>query len=239
MRHLKHTTLIILSLALIEFSFAQNFAYPSIRKQGKELKSFIPKGWILLDSTKGDLNKDKFDDLVLVIQHKDSVKMIKHDFEESEPVITQPRMLLILFYNQLARQYELIEQNNQFILNHDNENMEDPYLDMSIHKGVLNIGIYIFMNMGGWEVSNNTYQFRYQHNEFALIGADCRSTNRASGATEDRSYNFLTKKVKISTGNISSDRQRVVWRKLMIKELKTIKNFKSPFSWQVEEDFYL
>lgn len=239
MRYLKHSILIILSLVLIEFSFAQNFAYPSIRKQGKELKSFIPKGWILLDSTKGDLNKDKFDDLVLVIQHKDSVNLVKNDFGTKLSVLTQPRMLLIIFYNQLARQYELIEQNNQFIPNHDNENMEDPYLDMYIHKSVLNIGIYIFMNMGGWGVSNNTYQFRYQHNEFALIGADCRSTNRGSGATEDRSYNFLTKKVKISTGNISSDRQRVVWRKLMIKELKTIKNFKSPFSWQVEDDFYL
>lgn len=239
MRHLKHTTLIILSLALIEFSFAQDFAYPSIRKQGKDLNSFIPKGWILLDSTKGDLNKDKFDDLVLVIQHKDSVKMIKYDFEDSEVVLTQPRVLLILFYNQLARQYELIEQNNQFILNHDNENMEDPYLEMFINNGVLNICVYIFMNIGSWEVSNNAYQFRYQNNEFALIGADCRSTNRGSGATEDRSYNFLTKKVKIATGNISSDRHRVVWRTIAIKELKTIKTFKKPFTWQVEEDFYL
>jgi hypothetical protein len=72
-----------------------------------------------------------------------------------------------------------------------------------------------------------------------IIGADESYVHRATGESEDRSYNFLTKKVKVSTGTISSDKQKVIWRTIDLKEQKTLKTFKEPFSWEVEKDFYL
>lgn len=221
------------------FAFGQDFSYPNISNQGKNINSFIPNGWTLLDSTQGDLNKDNQEDFVLIIQHKDSVTIPKNHFEYNDTVLTQPRILIILFYNQTANQYQLVEQSNSFILNHDNPNMEDPYQDVSISNGVLKIDFHICMNMGGWSMSHNYYKFRYHDNEFILIGADYNSVNRGSGETENRSYNFLTKKVKITTGKIEGDKQKIVWRTIDLKELKTIKTFNQPFTWEVEKDYYL
>lgn len=226
-------------IALFGFASGQHFAYPVINKEGKGIHDFIPNGWTLLDSTQGDLNYDKRNDLVLIIQHKDSVSVITKDADYIDTVITQPRILLILFYNQTTNLYQLTEQCNRFILNHDNPNMDDPYLDISIANNILTISFHIFMNMGGWGMSTNTYKFRYQNNEFNLIGADNIYVHRATGETEDRSYNFLTKKVKIATGNISSEKEKISWKSIKLSKLKTFKSFQQPFTWEVEKDQYL
>jgi hypothetical protein len=228
--------LTIIFLLKFGLTFGQDFSYPSINKQDKDINSFIPNDWTLLDSAQGDLNKDNHKDLAIIVQYKDSVTIVNND---NETVLTQPRILIILFYNQATNQYQLVEKSNSFILNHDNPNMEEPYQDISINNGVLKIDFNIFMNMGGWGMSNNSYEFRFQDTEFVLIGADYNYVNRGSGETEDRSYNFLTKKVKISTGTIESDKRKVIWRTIDLKELKTFKTFKQPFTWEVEKDYYL
>lgn len=230
------TTIFILTFG---FASGQDFSYPNINKQGQDIHSFIPNGWKLLDLTQGDLNKDNHDDAALIIQHKDSVSVIKKELEFSNIVITQPRILIILFYNPTTNQYQLAEKSNSFILNHDNPNTEDPYQDISINKGVLKIDFHIFMNMGGWVMSNNTYRFRFQDNDFALIGAAYYYVNRRSGETENRCYNFVTNKVKASTGTIESDKQKTSKRTLNIKEIKTLKTFLQPFTWEVEKDYYI
>ena len=231
--------LITLFILTFGFAFGEDFSYPTINKQGQNIHSFIPSGWSLLDSAQGDLNNDSHNDWVLVIQHNDSVLVVKKEIGDNDTVITQPRVLLILFYNPTSKQYQLAEQSNSFILNHDNPNMEDPYKDISINKGVLKIDFYIFMNMGGWGMSNNSYKFCFQNNDFALIGADYNYVNRASGETENRSYNFLTNKVKVSTGTIESNKQKTVWRTLDLKRLKTFQTFIKPFTWEVEKDYYI
>jgi hypothetical protein len=228
-----------LSIIISSSVFGQDFEFPTIDQYGKDISSFIPLGWTLLDSTRGDLNNDNLTDIALVIQHKDSVSITKKEFEYEDTVLTQPRILIIAFYNSTTKRYELIEQNNTFILNHDIPNREDPYHDISINTGILKIDFHIFMNMGGWGMSENTYKFRYQGNDFVLIGADYYYAKRNTGETENRSYNFLTKKVKIEKGNLSSDKQNVKWRKFELPTLKTLKTFKQPFTWEVEKDYYL
>ena len=180
--------LTIVFILTFEFAFGQNFSYPTINSQGKDVESFIPKDWTLLDSVQGDLNKDNCKDLVLVIQHKDSVQLD----ENSE--LTQPRMLLILFYNKAKNLYNLAEKSESFILPHDDSYMTDPYVGMSIsNKGVLTIEFEFFATMGSYGSSTSSYKFRYQNNEFALIGADDYYVHRATGEFGERSFNFLTK----------------------------------------------
>ena len=48
--------------------------------------------------------------------------------------------------------------------------------------------------------------------KFKLIGADYHYLNRDSGETENRSYNFSTKKVKISTHDDSGDKEKTILR---------------------------
>jgi len=239
MCNLLRRLLTIIFILTFGLAFGQNFSYPIINKQGQDINSFIPTGWILLDSTQGDLNKDSYNDLTLIIQHKDSVIIIKKDFDDHDTIITQPRILILLFYDPKTNLYQLVEQNNSFILSHDNPNMEDPYQNISINKGVLKIDFHIFMNVGGWGMSDNIYKFRYQNNEFVLIEADNNYVHRGSGETEDRNYNFLTRKVKVAIGTIESDKQKITWRTIKLKELKTFRTFKKPFTWEVEKEYYL
>jgi len=228
--------LTIIFLLHFGFVFGQNFSYPSINMQAKDINNFIPNNWKLLDSAQGDLNKDKQTDLALILQYKDSISIVNKD---DDSIVTQPRILIILLYDPTTNQYQLVEKSNSFILYHDDPNMEDPYQDISINSGILKIDFSFFMFSGGWGMYHNSYKFRFQDKSFVLIGADESYVHRATGESEDRSYNFLTKKVKVSTGTISSDKQKVIWRTIDLKEQKTLKTFKEPFSWEVEKDFYL
>lgn len=229
-------TIFILSFG---YSFGQVFSYPAVNTNGQRFADFIPDGWTVLDSAKGDMNKDGKDDLALVVQFRDSVLIAKVEYDDLDTVFTQPRMLLLAFYNVISKRYELVERSNTFILTHDQDNMEEPFQDISISKGVLKIGFNIFMNSGGWGTFSNIYKFIYQDKEFRLIGAEYNYLNRKSGETEERSYNFLKNKVKLSTGTISSDIMKTKWHNLKVNELKTLKTFSQPFTWKMEKYFYL
>jgi hypothetical protein len=231
--------LTIFFLLKIALSLGQGFTYPTIKNNGHNVFDFIPNGWKLLDSASGELNNDRYTDLAFVIEHIDSVSLVKSDETYLDTVITQPRILILAFYNSKSNQYDLVQQSNTFILNHDNPSMEEPFQAISISVGILKIDFSIFMNAGSWGMSNNAYKFRYQDNQFHLIGADYFYTNRGSGETENRSYNFVTKKVKISTGTISNDKQKIVWRVFELKEMKTLETFIKPFTWEVEKGYYL
>jgi hypothetical protein len=88
-------------------------------------------------------------------------------------------------------------------------------------------------------MSKSTYKFRYQNYIFELIGADSYSLHRATGETETRSYNFMTNRVKTTKGNMSVEETSTTWRKLQVRELKNIWTFKAPYTFEVEQGFYL
>lgn len=218
-------------------SRAQTFSYPLIKEKGQRINDFIPSGWMLLDSAIGDLNKDGADDAAIVLQTKDSITIVKGG---DDTVITQPRILLILFRNASTNSFYIAEQSNSFILNHDNPARDDPYQEMWIINGVLQIKFHLFYNMGSWYISNYSYSFRYQKGEFVLIGADYNSFHRATADFEEYSYNFLTKKRSLKKGNENEGKKdKTIWKTFDIKELKTLQSFKEPFRWEVESDVYL
>lgn len=231
--------LISILIFTLNLTYGQSFTYPEINFSGKQIFNLVPNNWMILDSAQGDLNNDKHDDIALIFQYRDSVSIVKTNEGYSDTLITQPRVLTVFFYNNKTKQYELVQQSNTFILNHDDPNMEDPFQDISISKGLLEIDFKIFMNAGGWGTNNNSYKFRYQDKQFKLIGVDYYYLNRATGETEDRSYNFLAKKIKITTGNISSDIVHTRWRSFKILKLKTLNTLTQPFTWEVEKDFFL
>jgi hypothetical protein len=218
------------------FSYGQDFSYPSINATGQRIIDFVPTGWTILDSAYGDLNKDGIKDAAIIIQHKDSLSLV-NSLEDT--VLTQPRMLLILFKKPAENSYELTEQSNSFILKHDNPTMDDPYQELTINNGILEVKFHLFYNMGSWYVTNAVYKFRYKQGQFVLIGADNSSFHRATHDFEDYSYNFLTKKRALTKGNDNKGTKKTDWKPLNISTLKTLKTFKEPFTWEVEPDIYL
>jgi hypothetical protein len=232
---MRPSLLLILTLSF-GLSYGQGFSYPSINKGGQTISDFVPTGWTILDSIKGDLNKDYIDDAVIILQHKDSVMLAN---AEGDTTQTQPRVLLILFKNTVSNNFELIEQSNSFILKHDNSAMEDPYESLAINKEVLEISFNIFYNMGSWYVTNATYKFRYQQGQFVLIGAENSSFHRSTHDYENYSYNFLAKKRSLTKGNDNKGAEKTTWKTVKIPTLKTLKTFAEPFTWEVEKDIYL
>jgi len=230
---MRHLLTFILS-TILGVSQGQGFSYPSIISNGKTLADLVPVGWTILDSTYGDLNKDGLKDAAIILQHKDSIELVS----DEDSVLTQPRILVIVFRNR-NNGFQLIEQSNSFILKHDNPTMDDPYEELSITKGVLEIRFRLFYNMGSWYVTNAAYKFRYQQGEFVLIGADNFSFHRASQDYEDYSYNFLSRKRTLTKGNDHNNIKKSTSKSLAIPSLKTLKTFIEPFSWEVEEDIYL
>jgi hypothetical protein len=217
-------------------SKGQTFNYPSVIATGNQLSDFLPNDWIVLDSTKGDLNKDGFSDAAIILQHKDSITLVKSN---GDTVVTQPRMLVILFKDQTNNRYHLVERSNSFILNHETSDMDDPYSGLRITNGVLQIDFHLFYNIGSWFMTNVSYKFYYRNSQFELIGADYHSFHRATQDFEEYSYNFLTKRRSFSKGNDSDNKKKTYWKRLNIGSLKTLKDLHEPFTWEVEKDFYL
>ena len=226
------TFFVILLISIACHSYGQRFSYPSIKLSAKDINDFIPPGWKILDSATGDLNKDRHIDAAIVLQFKDSVSLVK---AEDDTVVTQPRMLIILLKDPSGNNYTLAEQNNTFILNHDQQNMDDPYVGMSIEKGILTIDFNLFMSAGGWSTSSASHKFRYQQGEFVLIGFDVITSHRASLEYKAYSYNFLAKKRSLTIGNDETSKKKTTWKALRMPKLKTLKTMEA-FTWEDDYD---
>lgn len=235
-RHLMRHFLTFILIIYFSISYGQNFFYPSIKATGQSIIDFVPTGWTILDSAYGDLNKDGTKDAAIIIQHRDSISLVN---SLGDTVLTQPRILLVLFRKPSENSFNLIEQSNSFILKHDDSAMDDPYQELAINNGTLEIRFYLFYNMGSWYVTNAAYKFRYQQGQFLLIGADNSSFHRATQDFEDYSYNFLTKKRTLTKGNHNKGTKKTTSKSLNISQLKTLRTFSEPFTWEVETDLYL
>ena len=214
-------------LAFILFGItahAQKTSYPLAAKTADKLENCVPSNWRIISKTEGDLNKDGLNDFAVVIQ-KINGKMIVDDRDEN------PRTLLIYFKNKNTNQYDLMEQSNTFIPLNDADNMDDRFDTIRIKNGILNIELHYFCNAGCWEMSNTVYKFRFQNNQFELIGYDSDETHRASGEITNYSINFSTNTMEIGKGNIQSDKIKTTKKKFNLEKLKNFKTFKEPQSW--------
>jgi hypothetical protein len=92
-----------------------------------------------------------------------------------------------------------------------------------------------------WGTSQSSYKFRYINGEFALIGADKKEFMRNSGEMEVRSYNFLTNKMSVTTGDEFDEKvkKKVKWKIYKVGKLKTFRTFVKPFDWEIEQDYFL
>ncbi|HYF30521.1 MAG TPA: hypothetical protein VD993_05345 [Chitinophagaceae bacterium] len=227
------TCLLLLAAGLV---YGQAFTYPAIQQKATRLEDFVPANWTLMDYATGDLNKDKLKDAAMVLEYRDSIQIVK---ATKDTVITQPRMLLIVFKDSTDEYYYVAEQSQSFIQNHDNPIMSDPFEGIYINKGILQIDFSFFASMGSWYMSGTSYKFRYQQGEFVLIGADKHSIHRGSLDYEEYSYNFLTKKRSLTKGNEGDSKKKTTWKTLNIPVLKTLKTLREPYTWEVEKDKFL
>lgn len=208
---------LFLVLFLSVTTSAQPFNYPEISSEAATVTSIIPQKWLIRDSVSGDLNNDGVLDLVLIIQLKDSVTISISTQDTVDTVITQPRILLLLFRVGESENYRLVLQQNSFIPLHDFPFIEDPLDRTTIKNSVINFNFHFFYTSGSWVISNYTYRFRYQQGQFVLIGAEEMIVNRSTGEIGTCSINFLNGKMyRVIGKNISgrNEHLKCAWKKM-------------------------
>ena len=200
---------------------AENFP-----QKASKVEDFIPKGWKSIIVKKGDLNKDKIDDVVLLIQKNDPKNFRNAEsgymYAPIENANFNPIIVLVLLKDKDS-QYNLIAKNEKGFFPSEgkaHEEVLESIVDedsITIKNNTLRIYTYFEAIRG---MSSTEYVFRYQNNRFELIGLEIKGYGRhsTSGDTEVDNYsiNFSTKKLERyrSWGNISSDK---------VKEEKTEK----------------
>ena len=219
---MKRKLFFILSLFLISsiYVFGENFP-----QKAKTVNDFIPKGWKKILTTNGDLNKDKLEDTVIVIEKEDKKNIKKNDGFGPEELNLNPRILLVLF-KQKDGTYILASKNDKgFIKSEGNDNnpaLMDTLDDIIIKNNVLKIVFNYFMSAGSWWTSTNVYIFRFQNNVLELIGYESNAYMRNTGEEEGTSINFSTNKAKITTGgNIFEEKEnnpKDEWRYLKFEK---------------------
>jgi hypothetical protein len=245
---MKKILVLVFVIALFRAAFAQDddwakptkADYPSVPTVGSRIADFVPAGFAIAKSVTGDLNADGVADAAVHIKGTSKKFLNPNDGLGTDIYDTNPRILLVLVRDKAAGTYRLAEQSNTFIIPPDSPVRAEPFSDMSIRNGVLRLDFELWQSAGGWGRTDASYKFRYRGDEFQLIGADITELMRNTGETETRSYNFLTNRLKISTGNFTDNKkEKVVWKTLPRRELKTFKTFPTPFEWEIEPDMFI
>ena len=219
-------TLLILAVSF-SLGYSQTFSFPTLAANGKTINDFIPKGWFLKDSTAGDLNGDDLQDVAFVIQLKDSATELRPD---SQLLDSNPRILVILFNRKTS--YALAVQNNTFVLREGEGGMvADPYDKINIAESALNLR---FQFTRTWAF----YKFMFRSNSICLVGA-------TSGGSDGNSkielwyFDFLTKKAKHTIEPIGAGEQTEERKDIPFDKLKTLKELKQPFMWEIFPYVYI
>lgn len=190
--------------------------------QKKDIKHFIPKGYVLYDTIYGDLNKDKLEDCILIIKgtNKENFELNRSD----ELVDRNRRGIIILFKNEKGYQKATENIACFYSENEDGGVYFAPELYFDVKRGNLIIH-YAHGRYGYW-----SYTFRYQDSKFKLIGYDS-SNNFGPIINSETSINFLTKK-KLFRENINLEAEggdevfKETWSKIKIAKLLDLSEIK-------------
>lgn len=180
-------------------------------------------------TTNGDLNKDKLEDTVIVIEKEDKKNIKKNDVLGPDYLNLNPRILLVLF-KQKDGTYILASKNDKGFIQSENDEENPALMDtlsgIDIKNNILRINFDYFLSAGSWEASQIIFTFRFQNNRFELIGYDSNSYMRNSGEQEEFSINFSTNKIKTTTGGNMFDEKlnkpKEKWKNINIKRKYTL-----------------
>ena len=184
-----------------------------------QFKDWIPPGWKLLQTSKGDLNKDGRDDVALVLEEKNPKKIKKDNNLSPLPLNFNKRRLLVLLREKSGYQ-ELIKKDDFLPSESSEENscLVDPLVErgVKIKKGVLQIELNYWFSCGSYGTTHETFKFRLENDRLRLIGRDSLSFSRNSGDQEENSKNFLTGQEKIITGRNKFEKElsnpKISWK---------------------------
>ena len=195
-------------------------SYPQLPGEAATAEGFVPTGWKIENRAEGDLDGDSRADLALVLRSQDPANVLPVEMCGDE-LDTNPSMLAIL----LARPgggYRQAVENHLHIPRRENSCALDGLTAISIERGTLRTDFERMMSAGGWDMGSAAFKWRWRDGALRLIGFDYTNIKRNTGAMNRISINYPTGRVKISTGNIGTDREKVRWTTLRSRRAPTI-----------------
>lgn len=218
---------LLLIITLFSYGQKENSIYPNfIGKSFSEITK--DSDWNILKEASGDLNNDKLDDIVMVLESKDSIPEKRCNY--CKLLKNKPRIILVLLNTKGTQR--VIIQNNKFIARGDEGGMS-TYIEpeISIEKNLLTI-YYQFTR------TNQSYTFEFNNNKMFIAKGKGIGVHSASGDFESHVVDFKTKNITIETGNISEEYSKMKEIKLTA-EPKCLSEFKKMYDWEVEKNIYL
>lgn len=194
--------------------------YPRLPASAATAQGFVPKGWAIESRAEGDIDGDSRADLALVLRSRDPANIVKPDMC-GEKLDTNPWILAVLLANG-GGGYRLAVANHALIPRRENACNLDHLAAIAVERGALRMDFERMMSAGGWDMGTTTFKWRWRDGALRLVGFDYSNVSRNTGATGGISINYPTGRVKISKGNISSDRDKVRWTTLRRRIAPTI-----------------
>lgn len=207
-------TALFLCLSLACSAYAQN-----LLEQGRDSQEIVPKGWDKIEA-QGDLNQDGKTDLVVFTKPHTPEKTEPNNDISAENDFNQG--ILAIYFGQNDGTFKLFKQYKDLIM------ADDEYMnietDIKINrKGSLIIDINSFASAGSYTNGSSKYTYRYQNNDFYLIGKDESTLHRATGEEETVSENYLTwKKLVITDNAFENGKRKEKWHQLNKKPLEKL-----------------
>ncbi|MDH4471242.1 MAG: hypothetical protein QE487_01470 [Fluviicola sp.] len=196
----------------------------SVPETRKKPQDFLPSGYIVFDEMHGDLNKDGLDDCILIIKGTAEENIVE---DENHGKLDRNRRGILILLNKKGN-YELAVKNTNCFSseNEDGGVYFPPELSLEIKKGKLFVQ-YSHGRYGYWN-----YMFRFNNNDFELIGYDA-SDNYGPVVNREVSINYLTKKksVKVNVNESAEAGDEVfeeTWEDIKIEKpikLSEVKDF--------------
>jgi len=147
-------TLLAISLSAKEISLDSREAKISLKSIPPNIRSSILPNHSILMMKSGDLNRDKIDDMVVIL--KDNAE----DNETREEETPRP---LYLFLGQKKGGYTLVAKNNRVVLGKDSGGVfGDPLNGVSIKNGYFSIEHYGGSNWRWTQISTFVYNPKYK-----------------------------------------------------------------------------
>lgn len=190
----------------------------TLKQQGKTIEQIVPQGWEHQE-VQGDLNKDGIADLVVLAKpnFKENMKTRDDGYEYNfNPYI------LAIYFGQTEGGFQRWQQYEDLF----EPDTEWSTVDVSINitdRGTLNIDTDCFSNAGSYGTSTTTYTFRFQNDDFYLIGKECTEMSRNTGKMTTVSENYLTWKCQTIEDNAFEEvKKKETWGKLTKQPLKKL-----------------